>query len=797
MPCVVLGYEGDSVELDTTEVKEKVSSSIPVPSNITTNSFTWDSIILSWITVEGALFYQIETDGSKFWGASTTNTFTKRGLLPETEHSFRVRTVCKNEVSEWSSVVKGRTQKELFETSGWKECPDYVDWKNKYSLNEKNPKATTKAHWGFSYCTIIGNTPIPQNKAISWSIKILKSKNNGDKIYIGVVPSDIDQNEGYNYNKYGWYLNCYTSTLWSGPPHNYRGKEYGLKKYAQTGDNVGVVMDTTKGELSFVLSGVNLGIAFDGIPLDKPLVPCALLSWESDSVELDTTEVSETKMNSSIPVPSSITTKSITWDSITLSWDAVKRASLYQIEVDGSKFWGASTTNTFAKRGLIPETEHSFRVRAVCGNEVSEWSGVAKGRTQKESFEASWWKECPDDVDNNRKYSVNERNPRVATKINYSWCTIIGNTPLSHNKVTSWYIKILKPGTSDESNIYIGVAPSDINQNEEENCENRGWYFCCWSTLRSGPPHNYRGKEYGPRKGKRTHIHTGDSVGVVTDTTKGELSFVVNSVNLGVGYDGVPLDKPLVPCVILWKQGDSVELDTTEVKETKANSSIPVPSNITTKSTTWDSITLSWDTVEGASFYQIEVDRSRFLDVSATNTFTKTGLLPDTEHSFRVRTVCGNEVSEWSGVVKGTTHKTHKFSECVWKECPDGVYEERKYSVDEKKSRIVTKINSGGLCTVIGNTPLPQNKASSWSIKILKSKGNDGNGIYIGAAPSDINQIEYNCEKCGWYFNCYKSTLCSGPPHNYRDKEYGPRKERWTIHTLKRQCGSCDGHSKG
>ena len=142
-------------------------------------------------------------------------------------------------------------------------------------------------------------------------------------------------------------------------------------------------MDTAKGELSFVLNGVNLGVAYDGIPLDKPLVPCALLYYEGDSVELDTSEVKETKVNSSIPIPSNITAKGITWDSITLSWDIVEGASFYQIEVDGSKFWEASTANVFTKRGLPPETEHSFRVCAVCGNEVSEWSGVVKGRTQE------------------------------------------------------------------------------------------------------------------------------------------------------------------------------------------------------------------------------------------------------------------------------------------------------------------------------------------------------------------------------------------------------------------------------
>ena len=71
--------------------------------------------------------------------------------------------------------------------------------------------------------------------------------------------------------------------------------------------------------------------------------------------------------------------------------------------MDESKTWDASTTNTFTKTGLLAETEHSFRVRTVCGNEVSEWSDVVKGRTQKESFETSAWKECPNNVDEEKK----------------------------------------------------------------------------------------------------------------------------------------------------------------------------------------------------------------------------------------------------------------------------------------------------------------------------------------------------------------------------------------------------------
>ena len=140
-------------------------------------------------------------------------------------------------------------------------------------------------------------------------------------------------------------------------------------------------------------------------------------------------------------------------------------------------------------------------------------------------------------------------------------CTVIGNAPLPLNKTISWSIKILKPKNTDGKNVFIGVAPFDINQNEDCNYNKHGWYFDCHnSTLCSGPPHNYRWKEHGPRKGEGEYVHAGDSVGVVMGTAKGKLSFVVNGVNLGVAYDRIPLDKPLVPCVLLRNNGNSVEL---------------------------------------------------------------------------------------------------------------------------------------------------------------------------------------------------------------------------------------------
>ena len=39
-----------------------------------------------------------------FWKPGTSNTFTKVGLLPDTEHTFRVRTIHEKMIGDWSNA---------------------------------------------------------------------------------------------------------------------------------------------------------------------------------------------------------------------------------------------------------------------------------------------------------------------------------------------------------------------------------------------------------------------------------------------------------------------------------------------------------------------------------------------------------------------------------------------------------------------------------------------------------------------------------------------------------------------
>ena len=152
-------------------------------------------------------------------------------------------------------------------------------------------------------------------------------------------------------------------------------------------------------------------------------------------------------------------------------------------------------------------------------------------------------------------------------------------------------------------------------------------------------------------------------------------------------------------------------------------------------------------------------------------------------YTVRVKSACSTRESKWS---EGAEFLTSAFSYfCTWKECPDNVNKNINYTVSAANPKMATTTGSiGSCCTVVGNLTLPQNKITSWSIRILKSKKNNGSGIYIGVAPSDIDQNDYNNrDKCGWYFICYSSALYSGPPHSYNDKEYDLGKEEENTFT--------------
>lgn len=216
--------------------------------------------------------------------------YTTYGLDKEAIYDFRVRAACRNRYSEWVDTVVEMPKKKFADCT-WKRCPRYVDEWGKYIVTGINSRIVTKTGADCSCwrTTVLGDVPLVGGNTINkWSIKVLQSKSDGNSILIGVAPITINQNSGTWST--GWYLDCFSSTLYSGAPQFYHDRQYGPRKswgkYVLTGDIVDVEMDMKNKKLSFSLGGVEIGVAYDSIPIDIPLVPAVLLGYENDSIEL-------------------------------------------------------------------------------------------------------------------------------------------------------------------------------------------------------------------------------------------------------------------------------------------------------------------------------------------------------------------------------------------------------------------------------------------------------------------------------------------------------------------------------
>ena len=161
-------------------------------------------------------------------------------------------------------------------------------------------------------------------------------------------------------------------------------------------------------------------------------------------------------------------------------------------------------------------------------------------------------KKCPLNICENRIYTITGDKDNIFTKKGSS-CQFIGTIceeELEKYKIHKWKVNILN---SQNKIIMVGVTSTDfdINSTSYITC---GWYFYCYnSTLYSGKPQNYNNKKTDLNKVKY-------QIDIVMDMNKGTLKFIVDDEDKGDSYQDIPLDKPLVPVILLYDKNDSVEI---------------------------------------------------------------------------------------------------------------------------------------------------------------------------------------------------------------------------------------------
>ena len=163
------------------------------------------------------------------------------------------------------------------------------------------------------------------------------------------------------------------------------------------------------------------------------------------------------------------------------------------------------------------------------------------------------FRECPNNIKENRKYEISGEYNNIFTKTGpdtYAGTICINELDKSIEE-HKWKIKILK--VTKDKHILVGVAPNDfdINSSSYNTC---GWYYYFYnSTLYSGPPYNYSCKSSGLSK-------VNDEIIVVMNMKKRTLKFIINNEDKGDSYTNIPIDKPIFPAILIHNQNDSVEI---------------------------------------------------------------------------------------------------------------------------------------------------------------------------------------------------------------------------------------------
>ena len=177
----------------------------------------------------------------------------------------------------------GKIQNNNYKYS-FKECPKDISEERKYEVSGEYKNILTKIGNKTGRMGSICVKELDQSlEEHIWKIKILNTQNY--YIMIGIATIDFDiYSASYQTNKnYGWYYDCYTGYLYSGPPHNFQDKITNLKSKS---NEIKVIMNMKKRSLKFIIDNEDKGDSYTDIPLNKQIAPSVLLYNTNDSVEI-------------------------------------------------------------------------------------------------------------------------------------------------------------------------------------------------------------------------------------------------------------------------------------------------------------------------------------------------------------------------------------------------------------------------------------------------------------------------------------------------------------------------------
>lgn len=510
---------------------ETIQSTLPTPPNVPANlteTTTVDSIAIQWSAVSEADGYEIEVD-STTPAAITVNTYEHQDLAPGSTHTYRVRSVKQEVPGDWSEMLTATTRS------------------NDYGIP-----------------TGLNATPSDTSVTLAWN--------------------PVDGATGYEIEVDGVITGTGTDTqyihtgLQPETRHTYRVRM----------QNTGVA-----GDWSGAVSAVTLAC--------MPQAPDNLAAKAYD-------------------------------DRIAITWRPVLEASSYDVEIDGSSIQSVIGT-AYNHEGLTPLSEHTYRIRSVNGNDAGSWSELLTVSTLSDM-------------------------PAIPANINI--------IPANNSIRMSW-------DSVENADSY----DIEIDGTNPENTADTQYLH---EGLNAGSTHTYRVRAVnGAKAGEWSGLETVSALpdrpstpgSIIVTTTGSAITVTYGSVDGAEGYD-VEFDN------IVIDNGNSTAFTKTGLTAGTQHS-IRVRAKNTGGASDWsgettiltlaetpgvpdglgavsatNSITISWNALEGASGYEIEADGTT-VNAGSNMQYTDCGLMPGTQHTYRIRAVNEGSPGEWSGAITKAT----------------------------------------------------------------------------------------------------------------------------------------------
>lgn len=398
---------------------------------------------------------------------------------------------------------------------------------------------------------------------------------------------------------------------------------------------------------------------------------------------------------------------------VTVTWDNVPGATGYDIEVDGKLVNNGPNTN-YRHTSLTPGTSHTYRVRSINAGDKSGWSNPVTATTLVEAtavpvnietessmnqIKVTW-----DPVDGATSYEIEVDGVRIDNNAS----TAYTHSSLDPGTAHRYRIRAKKNGIASDWSATVTAAtltggfgtPANFKAYAEDTSVYLTWdnvaeaveyeveidgdilsngidNFCVHEGLEPKTTHAYRVRA-------SNETETSDWTRLLTVTTfilpapkeieatasKTSIRTVWEEVYGAESYD-VEFDGTIIPDIPDTAYTcDGLRPGTQHTLSIRARnnygtSTWSVPVNISTipdgSNTAGisaiarkNSMTLIWRQADGAQSYDVETDGTIIEGVSGTS-YLHSSLLPDTEHTYRVRINGGTEPGEWSSPFTAST----------------------------------------------------------------------------------------------------------------------------------------------